>query len=317
MKRHLGIEFVACLAVLASCDAREMEATATGASANGLVEDTGGADLEQAIADLIDPTKLDIRLAPDGLEEIQAVEKTEIDADDVVAALSSIAPGETLVASSDGAERWEGSTQTFTASLDHEARLIDIGAEEERQIEPTETDGLDDAAVAETLHAFLLELGAREQELGEIDVRAFLSQARGEEDEWHGPIEMVGKAAFVSRQLGGIRVMGDRIHLTVTPQGELERVKGRWTPIDYAHSVLSAGITEEEVVDRAVSALAEAEIAADRAPEVVIRTAYRIVDDVGYGEIVVLKGIATAFYFPDPWDEDSAGGGRSVEFDVQ
>jgi len=106
------------------------------------------------------------------------------------------------------------------------------------------------------LRDYLVALGAREEEIGAVDVRAFLSQARGEEDDYAGPITMVGKAAFTTRDLGGIPVYGNRFHVTVTPQGELHRVKGRWTPIDYAHSVLAVDLTEDDVISLAVSALA-------------------------------------------------------------
>jgi len=320
MKYYTCILVVAGLAGLAACEGREQVGAAGGGAPQGLLPETASAELEQAVADLVDPSALDIKLSPDGLDEIQSAEEVEIGGEEVVAALSAIAPGEALVASSAGEEIWEGATQTFTARLHHGMRLVEIGTAAERQIEPTETDGIDDADVEGLLRDYLVALGAREQEIGEVDVRAFLSQARGEEDDYAGPIMMVGKAAFATREIGGIPVVGNRFHVTVTPQGELDRVKGRWTPIDYAHSVLSAGISEEEVVARAVTALAGAGIDVARSPEITIRTAYRIVDDATFGEIVVLAGFATANYHAEPGFDGDEGLPESdlpVEFDLQ
>jgi hypothetical protein len=320
MKTNTYFVVVAGLAGLAACNGRGPVGTAGSVAPQGLLPETATKDLEQAVADLVDPDKLDIKLSPDGLDEIQGAEKVEIGGEDVVAALAAIVPGETLVASSAGDGFWEGATQAFTARLLDDIRLVDIGATAERQIEPTETDGVDDADVEGLLRGYLIALGAREQEIGAVDVRAFLSQARGEEDDHAGPMMMVGKAAFVTRELGGIPVYGNRFHVTVTPQGELDRVKGRWTPIDYAHSVLTAGISEEEVVARAVSALAGAEIDVERSPEIAIRTAYRVEKDATHGEIVVLKGFATAIYHPEPSfgdDEGLPGSDLPVEFGLQ
>jgi hypothetical protein len=224
------------------------------------------------------------------------------------------------LASSEGDDGiWEGSTDTFSLKLDQERRFVSIGDVVERDIPETETDGVDDAAVSDTLRTFLVGLGAREAELGQPEVRALLSQVQDETDGTEGPITMVGKAAFFTRQLGGIMVLGDRFQLTVTPQGELFTISGRWTPIDYAHSVLTAAITGEEVVDRAVSVLIEEGVAVEHSPHIAIYTAYRIVDDATYGEIAVLKGFVAERYHQEPDIGDDNGWPASVntyEFDL-
>lgn len=320
MKNITCILITAGLAGLTACTDRGEADVDWSAAPRGIVTDTASSDLEQAIADLVDTGALDIRLSPDGLGEIQAAEKVEFDGEDVVAALTAIAPGETLVASSGGDEIWEGASQTFAARLHRDLWLVDIGASGERQIEPTETDDVNDADVEALLRGYLFALGAREQEIGTVDVRPFLSQARGEEDDYADPIVMVGKAAFVTREIGGIPVRGNRFHVTVTPQGELDRVKGRWTPIDYAHSVLTAGITEKEVVARAVTELAEVGVDVDRAPQITIGTAYRIVEDPAHGEIVIITGFASANYHAEPGLGDDVGlpeADQPVSFDLQ
>lgn len=304
MKKEIGFTIVAFLAVQMPCEANDAE----------------DLELEQSIRGLVDPGNLDIRLSPDGVDEIQSVKETDIGAEDVVDALSVVAPGETLVASSEGEKSWEGSTQTFLVKLEYDSRSIHIEDAVERLIPATVTDSVDDAAVSEMLRMFLVALGAREAELGEPEVHALLRQAVDVTDGTEGPIMMVGKAAFFSRQFGGIPVFGNRVHLTVTPQGELFTISGRWAPIDYAHSVLTSAVTEEEVVDRAVAALAEAGTRVDHAPEIVIETAYRIVDDACYGEIVVLKGFATAIYHQESEVDDADGwpeSSETVEFDLQ
>jgi hypothetical protein len=51
-------------------------------------------------------------------------------------------------------------------------------------------------------------------------------------------------------------------------------------------------------------------------PKIILYTAYRVVHDDNYGDIVVLKGYATAAFTPGPGNEDIPNSSRTVEFDI-
>jgi hypothetical protein len=67
--------------------------------------------------------------------------------------------------------------------------------------------------------------------------------------------QRVAFKSFVYRQLGGVPVDGDKLVFTYSLDGELRKVIGRWTPIDYRRSTLVSDLSLESFLERAERAL--------------------------------------------------------------
>lgn len=109
--------------------------------------------------------------------------------------------------------------------------------------------------VAENTRRLLRSLGARDEELV-VEPRSLAASTVSADGVTEEDL-VVARKVFCRREIGGIRVLGDKIVASFTVDGQLRKVLGRWTPINYAESRLASTITEHDLVDRALNKIVD------------------------------------------------------------
>ena len=65
----------------------------------------------------------------------------------------------------------------------------------------------------------------------------------------------LGKKVYFRRVLGDVEVAGNKLALSFNLDGSFRKMRGRWTPIDYANSQLASPLSQDAFVRRAINTL--------------------------------------------------------------
>lgn len=207
----------------------------------------------------------------------------------------SLPPFSTMPIAPDGAEATDASSRGFdslpragdascavyrgtTELHDIEVHMSDIavlvrGAD--RYVRAVPSPVRDEAVLAQAMD-LAKSLGAVPQET-RPDVRVLAVASRlNRPGALPGPSVQLGKKVFLDRAIGNVEVAGQRLVMTFNLDGRLRKVRGRWTPIDYARSRLRSQLTQAEFIERAVSALVNAKVpASDKSLPILLFTYFK------------------------------------------
>jgi hypothetical protein len=171
-----------------------------------------------------------------------------------------------------------------TEAHDLEIRLDDLTVRlrDRGDYDPTRPETATDAGLLEDARRLLGGLGAVDRETSSFEVATLMAGTRPETASTAPgvpPVEIetrrLGKKVFLRRVLGGVEVAGQKAIASFQLDGELRKLRARWTPIDYRRSQLGSTLTTEAFVERALDVLLERGVPTDSGTPIYLSTYFR------------------------------------------